>query len=75
MKEFLIIAIYDSGYEFDVFASDKKLSNRKKCEIKKRYDDLPLTRSWDNPFTSYLKRYYGKRYRIIIAENGYIEEV
>ena len=75
MKEYLIIAIYDGGYEFDVYASDKKISKSKKLEIKKHYDNLPFSRTWNIPFTSYLKRYYGKRYRIIIAEDGYIEEV
>ena len=71
MKEFLIIAIYDSGYEFDVYASDKKISKRKKAIFKKHYDEYYYRLKFDE----YLKRYYGKRYRIIIAEDGYIEEV
>lgn len=74
MKPYMIIAIYDGGYEFDVYFSDKKISERKKVEIKKHYDDLPYT-TWKIPFTSYLRHYYGKRYDIIIAENGFIERI
>lgn len=71
----MIIAIYDGGYEFDVYFSNKKISKSEKIKIKKHYDELPFTKTWNIPFTSYLRHYYGKRYDIIIAEDGFIERI
>lgn len=70
LRPYLIIAIYDSGYEFDVYASNRKITKRQKIIIKMHYDDY----YYRGKFENYLKRYYGK-YDIIIVENGFIEKL
>lgn len=68
--KYLIVAIYDSGVEFDVYANDRKLSNKQKLTIKKHYEQMIY---YSNYFTNYLMKYYGKRYdEVIIVDNGYI---